>query len=90
MLDFIWGLVWQPVASDQVNFLVAMLTKSKEQKVIVNERKLPSVVITAIGELVHMLLKIGVIFKIVVFLFILLWIIWVFPIRVVAVTMTIE
>ena len=49
-----------------------MLTKSKEQKVIVNERKLPSVVIPAIGELVHMLLKVGVIFKIVVFLFILL------------------
>lgn len=51
VLDFILGLVGKPVALDLVYFFVSVLSETQEQKVVVNEGKLPSIVVSGVSPL---------------------------------------
>lgn len=51
VFDFILGLVGEPVALDLVHFFVPVLSETQEQKVVVNEGKFPSIVVSGVSSL---------------------------------------
>lgn len=67
MLNFAFSLSGEPVVHYVRHLLVAMLSQSEEQEVVVNQSELASVVVDAICELVDVLHLVYVIVLIVIF-----------------------
>jgi hypothetical protein len=61
VLDLAFGLFREPIIPNALDLLVAVLSKAKEQKIIIDQCELSTVVANGVGKLVNLLHLINIV-----------------------------